>query len=131
VETLSNDCTALRGDLTRDVGRTLPSLTQTMSSTIPPGGRGVSQKSALLLRLLRHKARATRNKKPKEFYSIREVASHFGVPLTTVSRIYAQLRSEGLLTTVWGSKTFINPTRIDSELRIRGVVALPASLRSF
>jgi hypothetical protein len=53
------------------------------------------------------------------------------VPPTTVSRIYAQLRSEGLLTAVWGSKTFITPTRIDSKLRIRGVVALPASLVSF
>jgi hypothetical protein len=83
------------------------------------------------LRLLRQKAQATRNKKPKEFYSIREVAGQFGVPMATVSRIYAQLRAEGLLTTVWGSKTFIAPTGIDKHRRVRGVVTLPASLVSF
>lgn len=53
------------------------------------------------------------------------------MPATTVSRIYAQLRSEGLLTTVWGSKTFVTPARIDNQLRVRGVVALPACLASF
>jgi hypothetical protein len=53
------------------------------------------------------------------------------VPPTTVSRIYTQLKSEGLLTTVWGSKTFIAPAGIDKHVRIRGVVALPAALVSF
>jgi hypothetical protein len=83
------------------------------------------------LKVLRHKARVTRNKKPKEFYSIREVANHFDVPATTVSRIFTQLKAEGLLTTVWGSKTFVVPTCIDNGLRIRGIVALPASVVSF
>ncbi len=90
-----------------------------------------TQKSALLLRLLRQNARRSRNKKAQAFYSIRAVASHFNVPATTVSRIYAQLRSEGLLTTVWGSKTFVTPDRIDNQLRVRGIVVLPACLTSF
>ena len=90
-----------------------------------------TQKSVLILRLLRRKARESRNKKPQPFYSIRATASHFGVPATTVSRIYTQLRSEGLLTTVWGSKTFVTPAHIDNQLRVRGVVALPAALTSF
>lgn len=98
---------------------------------LPHHRRHTCEKSALLLQVLRHKAQVTRNKKPKEFYSIREVANHFNVPATTVSRIYTQLKAEGLLTTVWGSKTFIVPTCIDNGLRIRGVVALPASLVSF
>jgi hypothetical protein len=103
----------------------------TSRPTLPHHSHHTGEKSARLLRVLRQKARATRNKKPKEFYSIREVASHFDVPATTVARIYTQLTAEGLLTTVWGSKTFITPTRINNELRIRGVVALPASLVSF
>jgi len=98
---------------------------------LPHHRRHTCEKSALLLQVLRHKAQATRNKKPKEFYSIREVANHFNVPATTVSRVYTQLKAEGLLTTVWGSKTFIVPTCIDNGLRIRGVVGLPASLVSF
>jgi DNA-binding LacI/PurR family transcriptional regulator len=83
------------------------------------------------MRLLRRKARGSRNKKPQPFYSIRAAASHFGVPATTVSRIYNQLKSEGLLTSVWGSKTFVEPAKIDNQLRVRGIVALPASLASF
>jgi DNA-binding LacI/PurR family transcriptional regulator len=90
-----------------------------------------TQKSALLLRLLRQDARRCRNKKAQTFYSIRAAARHFGVPLTTVSRIYTQLKSEGLLTTVWGSKTFITPAQIDKQLQIRAIVALPACLTSF
>lgn len=91
----------------------------------------LSQKSALVLRVLRRKARASRNKKPTAFYSIRKVASDFGVPATTVSRIFTQLKAEGLLTTVWGSKTFTVPTQLDNDLRVRGVIALPASLAAF
>jgi hypothetical protein len=102
----------------------LPDLTSPRT-TLP------TQKSVIILRLLRRKARESRNKKPQPFYSIRAAASHFGVPATTVSRIYTQLRSEGLLTTVWGSKTFVTPAHIDNQLRVRAVVALPAALTSF
>jgi hypothetical protein len=97
----------------------------------PPRRHVASQKSALIMRVLRRKARQSRNKKPQPFYSIRAAASYFGVSATTVSRIYTQLRSEGLLTTVWGSKTFVTPAHIDNQLRVRAVVALPASLTSF
>lgn len=89
------------------------------------------ERSALILRLLRQKARRSRNKKPQPFFSIRAVASHFAVPPTTVSRIYTQLKDEGLLASVWGSKTFVEPVQIDNQLRVRAIVALPASLNSF
>ena len=122
----------LTGELTVTARESLAPVAESTSRVpLPHHKDRLSQKSAVLLRVLRQKARATRNKKPKEFYSIREVAGHFGVPLTTVSRVYSQLRAEGLLTTVWGSKTFIAPTAIDKDLRIRGVVALPAALVSF
>ena len=107
----------------------LPDLTSPRTKL--PHRRAPTQKSVLILRLLRRKARESRNKKPQPFYSIRAAASYFGVPATTVSRIYTQLRSEGLLTAVWGSKTFITPAHVDNQLRVRAVVALPASLTSF
>jgi hypothetical protein len=59
------------------------------------------------------------------------VASHFAVPPTTVSRIFTRLRDEGILTTVWGSRTFVQPFHLNKQLRIRGVVALPALLSTF
>ncbi len=89
------------------------------------------ERSALILRLLRQKAQRSRNKKPQPFFSIRAVASHFAVPPTTVSRIYSRLKDEGLLASMWGSKTFIEPVQIDNQLRVRAVVALPASLAAF
>lgn len=89
------------------------------------------EKSALILRVLRQKAQRSRNKRAQPFFSIRAVASHFAVPPTTVSRIYSRLKDEGLLASKWGSKTFVEPVQIDNQLRVRAVVALPASLTSF
>jgi DNA-binding LacI/PurR family transcriptional regulator len=109
-----------------------PALPEYMSRRITASrGHGETQKSVLILRLLRRKALGSRNKKPQPFYSIRAVANHFGVPATTVSRIYNQLKSEGLLTSVWGSKTFVEPAKIDNQVRVRAIVALPASITSF
>jgi len=89
------------------------------------------QESALILRLLRQRAQENRTKNRQPFYSIRAVANHFAVPVTTVSRIYGRLKDEGLLAPVWGSKTFLESTQIDKQSRVRAVVALPASLSSF
>jgi hypothetical protein len=127
----SNHSASCDGDFSSAFLVNFPLSKSTSPRTRLPRRRAATRKSALILRLLRQRARGRRNKKPQTFYSIRAVAHHFGVPPTTVSRIYAQLRSEGLLTPVWGSKTLITPTRIDNELRIRGVVALPVSLTSF
>jgi DNA-binding transcriptional regulator YhcF (GntR family) len=98
---------------------------------ITPRTNATEQKSALILRLLRQRAQENRTKNRQPFYSIRAVANHFGVPVTTVSRIYGRLKDEGLLAAVWGSKTFVESTQIDKQSRIRAVVALPASLSSF
>jgi hypothetical protein len=59
------------------------------------------------------------------------VARRFDVPLTTVARVYAQLKKEGILGSVWGSNTVVEPYELNKELRIRGIVALPASLKAF
>jgi hypothetical protein len=84
-----------------------------------------------MLRLLREMALKARQKQPRPFYSIRTVARNFHVPLTTVARVYAQLKKEGILGSVWGSSTVVEPYELNKELRIRGIVALPASLKAF
>src|SRR6266446_786162 len=89
-------------------------------------------RSLLIMQCLRRTAQKSRkNKKSRPFYSIRTVARHFAVAPTTVSRIYTRLKDEGLLTSVWGSKTFVQPTRIDKQLRVRAVIAMPALLPRF
>ncbi len=87
--------------------------------------------TASILCLLRKIARGVRQKQPRPFYSIRTVARRFDVPLTTVARIYAQLKKEGILASVWGSNTVVEPYELDRELRMRGTVALPVCLKTF
>ena len=114
------------GGLAANVASDLPSL-----GSISLRAVLAEEKTALILQLLREAAQKSRNKKSQPFYSIRAVANHFAVPPTTVSRIYTRLKDEGLLASVWGSKTFVEPARIDKQLRFRAVVGLPASLKLF
>jgi AraC-like DNA-binding protein len=98
-----------------------------------PNWRGVDRdRSLLIMQCLRRTAQQSRrNKKSRPFYSIRTVARHFAVAPTTVSRIYTRLKDEGLLTSVWGSKTFVQPTQLNKQLRMRAVIAMPALLPRF
>ena len=66
-------------------------------------------RTVLILELLRRTAMQNQNEHPRPFYSIREVADHFRMPPTTVGRVYERLRSDGLLRTIWGSKTILEP----------------------
>ena len=66
-----------------------------------------SSKSRLILKLLRRLARENRQTYPLRFYSIRSVAARFHISPSIISRHYRQLQSEGLLATIWGSKTII------------------------
>jgi hypothetical protein len=59
------------------------------------------------------------------------VARHFDLPSTTVIRLYDQLKVEGVLGSVWGSKTIIEPLQIDKDIRLKAVVGLPAALSLF
>lgn len=101
-----------------------------LESLAPPAS-DEKEKVALILRLLRQAAVENRETKSLQFYSIRSVAKHFTLPTTTVTRMYARLKQEGLLASVWGSKTFVEPTHLDRELRVRGVIGLPVSLAPF
>jgi DNA-binding transcriptional ArsR family regulator len=88
-------------------------------------------KSDALTEILRHVAVKTQQEQPRTFYSVREIALQFGVPVSTVSRVYRRLEEEGLLSTVRGSKTMLQGLHFDRQLSVRAFIGLPASLSSF
>jgi DNA-binding transcriptional regulator YhcF (GntR family) len=70
-----------------------------------------TDKAGVIAALLRQIAAKTRNDHLQPFYSMRLVAEHFHVAPAMVSRIYHRLSAEGLLRTVWGSKTLLEPVK--------------------
>lgn len=92
---------------------------------------GVREKARVALGVLRNVAIANRSSRGRSFYSIRTVARHFELPTTTVTRMYEQLKIEGVLGTIWGSKTIIEPAELDNDIHLRGMLLLPVPWRSF
>src|SRR3954468_3061975 len=80
------------------------------------------EKATVALEFLRQAAIAGRQSKGRPFYSIRTVARHFSLPTTTVTRLYGQLKMEGVLGTIWGSKTIIEPTQVDNDIRLKAMI---------
>ena len=81
--------------------------------------------AAKLLDIIRGIALKNRGQKTQVFYPIRDVARHFGVPISTVGRIYKQLEGEGVLASVRGSKTLLQGLSFGRQLNVRGFVAMP------
>ena len=88
-------------------------------------------KTEALIELLRDVAAKNQLEQPRAFYSMRQVAAHFRVPPSTVSRVYRRLEQEGLLSRVRGSKTILQGLHFDRQLSVRAFVGLPASLSAF
>ena len=93
-------------------------------------GKGETRSDALF-RLLRQIARSSRATQDQTFYSLREVAEHFNLPLSLVSRVFGHLETEGLLGCVRGSRTILQGRKLDRHLYVRGVVGIPVSLFRF
>ena len=99
-----------------------------------PGRRALERahhKTEALIEILRGVAVKNQREQPQAFYSMREVAAHFRVQVSTVSRVYQRLEKEGLLSRVRGSKTVLQGLHFDRQLSVRAFVGLPASLPSF
>ena len=92
---------------------------------------GAHHKTERLIEILRGVAVKNQQEQPRAFYSVREIARRFEVPVSTVSRAYDQLEQEGLLNRVRGSKTILQGLHFDRQLSVRAFVGLPASLPSF
>src|SRR4051812_46938659 len=80
---------------------------------------------ARLLETLRAFALKSQRPEPQAFYSIREVARHFGATPSTVSRTYQQLEEEGILVSVRGSKTLLQGLSSGRHLSVLGFVGMP------
>jgi hypothetical protein len=117
---------AIYASKTSDRLPTLPQLDEGTFRSV-----GAKEKATVALQMLRKAAATNRSSKSRRFYSIRVVAKHFALPTTTVTRMYRQLREEGLLGAIWGSRTIIEPVNFDSDIRVKAVVGLPISLRWF
>lgn len=99
-----------------------------------PSGRALRtahHKTETLTEILRGVAVKNQQEQPRAFYSVRDVATHFRVPVSTVSRAYRMLEQEGLLSRVRGSKTLLQGLNFDRQLKVRAFVGFPASLSSF
>ena len=79
---------------------------------------------------LRQIASKTRNDHLQPFYSMRAVSDHFHVPPAMVSRIYHRLSAEGLLRTLWGSKTLLEPAKAAGNRQCR-CIGIPVNLARF
>jgi hypothetical protein len=88
-------------------------------------------KTETLTTILRDVAVKNQQEQPRAFHSIRAVATHFGVPVSTVSRVYRTLELEGLLSRVRGSKTLLQGLNFDRQLKVRAFVGFPASVSRF
>lgn len=86
---------------------------------------------AALLDILRPIALKSQRAEAQLFYSIRDVASHFGATPSTVSRTYQQLEEEGILVSVRGSKTLLQGLSSGRHLSVLGFVGMPAFTPSF
>jgi hypothetical protein len=84
-----------------------------------------------LVEILRTAGVRNQRDQPRAFYSMRDVATHFAVPFSTVSRAFQRLEQEGLLTLMRGAKTLLQGLRFDRRTGVRAFIGLPASLSSF
>jgi hypothetical protein len=84
-----------------------------------------------MLETLRHVASATQEERSRTFYSMREVASRFRAPISSVADVYQRVESEGILQRVRGSKTILRGLRHDRKLSVRAFVGLPTTTSKY
>lgn len=110
-----------RTRISRDLGP-LPSF---------KGLKSTQDKTGSLLQVLRSLALKNQREQPRVFYSLREVAKKFRVPVSTVAKAYHDMEQEGLLGRVRGSKTVLNGLRYKRQMSVRAFVGLPVLLSHF
>ena len=92
---------------------------------------GAHGKTDSLLQILRALAIKNQREQPRVFYSLREVARKYKLPVSTVSETYRVLEKEGLLTRMRGSKTVLSGLRYNRRLSIRAFVGLAALVPNY
>lgn len=90
-----------------------------------------AQKIENLRQLLRSLAIKNQREQPRIFYSLREVAIRFKIPVSSVAKIYREMEQEGILSRVRGSKTVLNGLRHSRRLTVRSFIGLPVLFSHF
>lgn len=103
--------------------RTLPPVQAAFAAF--KGFASGQSKQRTLLHEMRRAAKKLRKPSPVSFYSMREVADFFSLPLRTVAIVYEQLEREGLLNRLRGSQTMLAGKKAAPRTTVRGVVGLP------
>jgi hypothetical protein len=88
-------------------------------------------KTELLLETLRLIATGAQEERARAFYSMREVASRFRAPISTVADVYQRLEREGIVRMVRGSQTTLRGLKYDRKLSVRAFVGLPTFMSRF
>lgn len=107
-----------------------------LSRTLPPLPRRLIREREAkngddLLGILRRTASAAQAPEAKPFYSMREIAQHFHVPLSKVARTYSELEQRGTISRIRGSRTILQGSAPTRQLIVRSIVGMPASLSCF
>lgn len=79
---------------------------------------------------LRNVAQKLKSARPQPFYSMREVARFFNVPLGTITRVYKVLEREGIINRIRSSHTMLVGREISRRDAIRGLVGIYIWLHS-
>lgn len=102
---------------------TLPPLADV--SPTGPHLPAAAHKSWAMTNVLRQIATAHRTNRAQPFYSLRDVASFYGVTHMLVAAAYAELEREGLLVCVRGSGTRLQPRGLQPRHPVRGIIGVP------
>lgn len=105
------------------IARTLPSMTDAFAA-FPGFPAGCCRQSSVQTELRRAGRRLQRTQ-PQPFYSMREVAAFFSLPLRSVALIYAALEQEGLLIRIRATQTKLAGKKPAAPKPVSGVVGLP------
>ncbi len=105
----------------------MPRLLPPLATLFPNGPKlpPSQTQTFALLNALRRIARQLRGTVPQPFYTTREIAAFFGVPKTTVVRVYGELQMEGWLVRLRSSVTMLAAVHPQPRHPVRGVVGLP------
>lgn len=82
---------------------------------------------ARLVEILRGLAVSNQRQHPQVFYPLRETARQLRAPVSAVLRAYLQLRDEGFLKSIRGSKTMLAGRTSGRQLSVEAFVGMPAS----
>ncbi|MGB8355647.1 MAG: hypothetical protein WCD79_17240 [Chthoniobacteraceae bacterium] len=79
---------------------------------------------------LRVIAKGLRAARPQPFYSMRDIAKYFTLPLSMVGLAYKALENEGILTRIRGSRTLVASKAVSPRKHVRAVIGFPTWMHS-